>query len=341
MITCFIFLLQICCICLLASPLVAQDQFNPTVLISSNNGYINYISTPVQVADSDREKIFIHEKVGLEIDLDERNKYRLFARDPGFVSAVLVKLPDQDFEWRITCLDSSTGQKIAKARPTDESRIEQLRNYLSSFGERDRMEEKFEKNDVTRLSKSGLKTNSQPKASITFTLNAGYVNTYDSYLHSGYVIGVNLTHRPAKRIAYGVRIAYNRLKMNKEEARYLVGDVSCSGIVSGNGFSAIEIIPSLKLTSYKDEKIGFYLYAGLGLSLIKEDVFVTGYRRINFVDYLVQRDKRYKLIRPALQLGPAVMIENKIEILSIFSFTKGKEDYHLLLSINIGFNLRF
>lgn len=180
-------------------------------------------------------EVLIHDKVGYEIDLEERNKYRLFARDPGFVSAVLLRLPDQNFEWRIICTDSSTGESIQKKRPTDIPRIEQLRNYLSNFDElntpglnSDSINTNGSKNqehtgkpetvDFVTMFSSHVKL--PYKLSMNF--NLGLVNYLPSFPPAGdgdteieedhlagkYSIGLNINYNPISRFAFGLRLAH-------------------------------------------------------------------------------------------------------------------------------------
>ena len=55
-------------------------------------------------------KVIISDRVGEEIDLEERNKYSFFTDIKGFHSAVLHKLPDGNYAFKTTYQDETTGE---------------------------------------------------------------------------------------------------------------------------------------------------------------------------------------------------------------------------------------
>ena len=76
----------------------------------------------------------LSEKVGKLIDLEERNKFKLFPAE-GFQSAVLYKLPDGKYYFKITRIDGSTGDEIQYRIEQSESEIGKIRKYLENFSD--------------------------------------------------------------------------------------------------------------------------------------------------------------------------------------------------------------
>ncbi len=73
-------------------------------------------------AQEEGKIIIISKRVGEEIDKEERKEFGLFPNIKGFQSAVLHKLPDNRYVFRITYLDEQTGElKIERIQVSEES----------------------------------------------------------------------------------------------------------------------------------------------------------------------------------------------------------------------------
>jgi len=81
------------------------------------------------------EIIIISERVGEEIDIEEKEKYKLFQKIKGFQSAVYIKLPDNRYFLKITYLDENTGEIKERLIQQSEVSIKIRGNYI------DRLEE--------------------------------------------------------------------------------------------------------------------------------------------------------------------------------------------------------
>ena len=79
--------------------------------------------------------IIVSERVGKEIDLEERNKYKLFQGIKGFQSAVFLKLPDSSFVSEAIYLDERTNEKKVNRIPQTEVGIEKIGEYIDHFEE--------------------------------------------------------------------------------------------------------------------------------------------------------------------------------------------------------------
>ena len=90
---------------------------------------------PLSAQEEEGEIIVISERVGKEIDPEERDKFKLFQEIKGFQSAVYIKLPDGRYFLKITYLDEKTGEiKISRTQQSEAS-IKNRRDYIDSFEE--------------------------------------------------------------------------------------------------------------------------------------------------------------------------------------------------------------
>ena len=82
-------------------------------MIGGTEGHTEkYIFRPVEEMFVIEEgKVILSDKVGEEIDREERNKYSLFPNIKGFQSAVLLQSSDGNYAFEITCLSEKTGEE--------------------------------------------------------------------------------------------------------------------------------------------------------------------------------------------------------------------------------------
>jgi len=97
--------------------------------------YIVFLSLGQLAAQEEGEIIIISERVGKEIDQEERDKFELFQGINGFQSAVYIRLPDNRYFLEITYLDEKRGElKIARIQQSEIS-IENGEYYIDRFEE--------------------------------------------------------------------------------------------------------------------------------------------------------------------------------------------------------------
>ena len=85
--------------------------------------------------EEEGEIIIISERVGPEIDQEERDKFTLFQEVKGFQSAVYFKLPDNRYFLNITYVDENTGElKIVRTQQSVVS-IKNSGHYIDRFEE--------------------------------------------------------------------------------------------------------------------------------------------------------------------------------------------------------------
>jgi len=116
---------------------------------------------------SDREEgeiIIISERVGNEIDPEERKKYELFQDVKGFQSAVYIKLPGNIYFLEITFIDANTGILRIKGVQQSEISIKNRGLYI------DRFEENKAKNETQQLQEVEKYVYSNPGTSVYFEL---------------------------------------------------------------------------------------------------------------------------------------------------------------------------
>jgi len=104
--------------------------------------------------------IVISERIGEVIDLEERNKYKLFLASEGFIQAVLLKLPDGSYVFKITHLDETTGEEKIQSMSQTELQIINIRKYINSYEEINVPEPPLKRVDeeIDRSKKPPLKT---------------------------------------------------------------------------------------------------------------------------------------------------------------------------------------
>lgn len=85
--------------------------------------------------EEEGEIIVISERVGKEIDQEERNKFKFFQAIKGFQTAVCYKLPDNTYIWKITYFDEEKNELKKIYRQESESSINKYRNYIDHFEE--------------------------------------------------------------------------------------------------------------------------------------------------------------------------------------------------------------
>ena len=93
------------------------------------------LSNRLLAQEQEGEIVIISERVGEVIDLEERNKFNLFRFVEGFQSATLFKLPDSSYVWKITYIDSTTGEQKIRQVSHAEIEIKELGEYIDHFEE--------------------------------------------------------------------------------------------------------------------------------------------------------------------------------------------------------------
>jgi len=86
-------------------------------------------------AQEEGEIIVISERVGKEIDQEEREKFKLFQEVKGFQSAVYIKLSDNKYLLEITYLDENIGKLKVNHSPQSEASIKNRGVYIDRFEE--------------------------------------------------------------------------------------------------------------------------------------------------------------------------------------------------------------
>ena len=90
---------------------------------------------PISAQEEEGEIIIISDRVGKEIDKEERDKFKLFEEIKEFQSAVYIKLPDGRYFLKITYLDEKTGElKISRTQQSEAS-IKNRGVYIDRFEE--------------------------------------------------------------------------------------------------------------------------------------------------------------------------------------------------------------
>jgi len=90
---------------------------------------------PLAAQEKEGEIIIISERVGEEIDQQEREKFKLFEEIKGFQSAVHIKLPDGRYFLKITYRDEETGELKSTRIQQSEAIIKNRGNYIDHFEE--------------------------------------------------------------------------------------------------------------------------------------------------------------------------------------------------------------
>jgi len=90
-----------------------------------------YFSSDQLYAQEEEGKIItISERVGDEIDKEEREKFELFPNIKGFQSADLLKLSDNRYVFRITYLDEQTGELKIELKQVSQESINNIRYQI-------------------------------------------------------------------------------------------------------------------------------------------------------------------------------------------------------------------
>jgi len=90
-----------------------------------------YFSSDQLYAQEEEGKIItISERVGDEIDKEEREKFELFPNIKGFQSADLLKLSDNRYVFRITYLDEQTGELKIEFKQVSQESINNIRYQI-------------------------------------------------------------------------------------------------------------------------------------------------------------------------------------------------------------------
>jgi len=88
------------------------------------------------------EIIIISERVGKEIDKEERDQYELFREVNGFQSAVIVKLPENKYILKITFLNEQTVELKSLQSQQSEASINSIRYKIDHFENKQTQEKK-------------------------------------------------------------------------------------------------------------------------------------------------------------------------------------------------------
>jgi hypothetical protein len=98
-------------------------------------GFVCFSSGPLYAQEEEGEIVFISERVGKEIDKEERDQFELFPEVKGFQSAVLFKLSENRYILKIAYLDEQTGKpKFLHSRQSEAS-IKNMRYHIDRFEE--------------------------------------------------------------------------------------------------------------------------------------------------------------------------------------------------------------
>ena len=91
---------------------------------------VYFPSNQLCAQEEEGEIVIISERIGEEIDKNEREEFELFPNIKGFQSAVLLKSPDNRYVFRITSLDEQTGKlKNERVKMSEES-IDNIRYQI-------------------------------------------------------------------------------------------------------------------------------------------------------------------------------------------------------------------
>lgn len=116
--------------------------------------------------ETDTTVVIISEKVGEQIEFEEREKYNLFPGIQGFESAVLYKTPDNKYFFKIDYVDNATGEKKILRSPIIQEAVNVYRKHIDHFGKR------------AAESQSGIV---QKKSSVGYDFSAGIGFGEDRY----------------------------------------------------------------------------------------------------------------------------------------------------------------
>jgi len=190
---------------------------------------------PLSAQEEEGEIIIISERVGKEIDQEEREKFSLFQGINGFQSAVFIKLPDNRYLLKITYLDENSGELKIKRSQHSEASIKNSGDYIDRFEEI--QAEKQKNQDLSKphivSSDSGEIQADQDtvyqKPGTAFFLELGG--------KPGCSVNVDFRINKSNRFSFGIHPLYNGSIIPSLMYYYLGG--KNSNIEVGGGFSII------------------------------------------------------------------------------------------------------
>ena len=149
---------------------------------------------PLSAQEEEGEIIIISERVGKEIDPEERDNFKLFQEVKGFQSAVYIKLSDNRYFLKITYLDEKTGKtKFIRVQQSEVS-IKNRGNYIDRFEEIQAQNRQDVTSDTSKMSDSSKNSDIEEKDfQITPYLGlstfVGTIGIEFQYKHFGFNIG--------------------------------------------------------------------------------------------------------------------------------------------------------
>jgi hypothetical protein len=96
-------------------------------------GIVGFLSARLYAQEEEGEVIIISDRVGKEIDKEERDKFELFQEVKGFQSAVLFKMPENKYFLKIAYLDEQTGELKSLHSQQSEVSIKNIGYYIDHF----------------------------------------------------------------------------------------------------------------------------------------------------------------------------------------------------------------
>lgn len=185
----------------------------------------------------------------------------------------------------------------------------------------------------------------------SISLNTGYVNFLrhgivwgDGYgdpvdfLKHKYVFGSAINYQLGSKVGLGIRVAYDRLRIEKKECIgfFFPPSVFKLESVSGRGFKAVEIIPTLRYKIFRDSHCSLFLHGGFGVYQFQLDVKVDAYSH-EPPDYkFYSRDINDKDKQYSAQVGASVIFFDRIEIQMLYSSYKYNYFVYRFLTFNLG-----
>jgi len=212
--------------------------------------------------------------VGDMIDLEEREKYGLFADIRDFQSATIYKQLDGYYYLAINYLDKATGQERSTLLLRDEVAIQKIKMQIEYITRSKQTSEEpktsLAEEDKARAGK-GLLTHSRK----FIVLNGGCIKGLGSdkaEWEKGYIIGAYTYYSLSSKIAIGCRWAFTHCDINRQynllpeidEATRL--DLSNYTFDHATGYrSMIEVLPSIRISLNRTPKTILSLQASVGM----------------------------------------------------------------------------
>jgi len=209
---------------------------------------VHFSSGQLYAQKEEGEIIIISERVGKEIDQEEREKFKLFQGVKGFQSAVHLKLPDNRYFLKITYLDEKTGELKSKHIPQSEASMKNRGYYIDRFEEI-----QVRKLQNQNLSKHQTVSSASKEKKIYFTLRLGQGGFYDDRSPIGKLGGgqLALDIKPSK-LPIAISIS-NEYYKNRRDPIY---SYEIAGLV------AVNMLYMAKL--FKSERTNVFLGGGIG-----------------------------------------------------------------------------